>query len=187
VQPISVSSGLERSVTSCAAGHYECPEDSGNAVVLIDCSENEEGKLQCLYGEASSRVLDGSLGTIATENGLSAPPAIDVCTYDLLSGQLDLATSTACHPSAVVRTAYSVPGDTPGSIGKRYHISKHPNPHTPTGNLKRTHRIAEAYHNLKARPVGGFTKRNANNYTTHNNLTSSDSADNATTFTDHGF
>jgi hypothetical protein len=89
LQPPSISSptaGSQRSVirpASCAAGRYECPEASGNAVVLIDCSLSEQGKLQCLYG--ASRAMGGSLGEVATENSVNAVPTINVCIYNLVS------------------------------------------------------------------------------------------------------
>jgi len=70
---------------SCPAGHYECPKDSQNARILIDCSVSEQGKLQCVYGDSTSSAMDGSLGNIVTENGVNAVPTIDVCSYDFVS------------------------------------------------------------------------------------------------------
>lgn len=79
--------GSQRSVVvlqqaSCPVGHYECPEGAGNALILINCSLSESGKLQCFYGDTVSRVMSGSLGQIATDNGVNALPTIAMCSYD---------------------------------------------------------------------------------------------------------
>lgn len=93
---LSPAVGLKRSViplATCAAGRYECPESSGSALILIDCSLSEKGKLQCLYGDTASRTLGGSVGEVVAENGVNAVPTINVCNYDLASSTCYLLSS----------------------------------------------------------------------------------------------
>ncbi|KAF8311490.1 hypothetical protein DL93DRAFT_2157212 [Clavulina sp. PMI_390] len=128
IVPPSASSASQ---SQCSVGAFECPsmtEQGGLLAMfttLLECSTSQDGKLQCVYGDASgSGKIDSVLGGASGQgSGEMYPqvPATDVCTYDPSNGSLEAATSTACKPYAIARSSST-------SSDKRYYIPSHPYP-----------------------------------------------------------